>query len=136
MEDHFGYSDERLEQLFSSSQLQPKHFTHEAHLRLAWIHITKYGRRKAVDELTKQIRTYATSLDAAHKYHHTITVAAINVVNHFICRSSSDDFVALVAEFPRIKSHFRELLLTHYSSDLIFSDSAKSQYVEPYLLPF
>lgn len=136
MKDHFQYSNEQLEQLFEDCTLPPEYFSHEAHLRLAWIHIRRYGVEQAIANITTQIKAYATSLGAAQKYHHTVTVAAVKVVEHFMGRSDSDDFAALIVEFPRIKYQFKELLFSHYSVDIFALESARFQYLEPDLLPF
>ena len=43
IEKHYQLSDEEFEQQFQNCLLSPVLFTHEAHLRLAFIHILKYG---------------------------------------------------------------------------------------------
>jgi hypothetical protein len=43
MNSPFKLRDELFEKQFQNCQFNPALFNHEAHLRLAWIHITKYG---------------------------------------------------------------------------------------------
>jgi hypothetical protein len=52
MNSHFELSDELFEEQFQNCQLNPALFNHEAHLRLAWIHITKYGIDKAIENIS------------------------------------------------------------------------------------
>jgi hypothetical protein len=40
---HFSLTDIEFENQFENGTLKPELFSHEAHVRLAWIHIKKYG---------------------------------------------------------------------------------------------
>ena len=57
-------TDDELEQRFENCLIDAALFTHEAHLRLAWIHIEKYGVEKAINN----ILNYSKSI-ALHSYH-------------------------------------------------------------------
>jgi len=136
MGDHYQYSDDQFAILFESCELAPELFSHEAHLRLAWIHISKYGTVKAIDNITKQIKVFATNLGSPQKYNHTVTIAAIKAVAHFMNKSEANDFKGLMKEFPRLKDNFKELLFAHYSINIFTSELAKQEYLEPDLVPF
>ena len=41
---------------FENSTLEASVFTHEAHLRLAWIHISKYDEYNAIQNITNQLK--------------------------------------------------------------------------------
>ena len=47
MEKHFELTDSDFEKKIISCEFNPSDFTHEAHLRLAWINIKKYGINQA-----------------------------------------------------------------------------------------
>lgn len=136
MDTHHNLPDYRLEMLFEQCSLPSTLFTHEAHLRLAWIHITKYGINKAILNLCTQIKDYARSLGYEEKYNQTLTVASVKTVNHFIQKSVSINFEGFIAEFPQLKYGFKLLLETHYGFDIFSSEKAKTTYLEPDLLPF
>lgn len=129
-------TDENFELSFASFALDPKYFDHEAHLRLAWIHIRKYGLATAIDNICSQLLDYTTYLGAAHKYNKTLTVAAVRAVYHFMTRSQSDNFTDFINEFPRLKYNFKDLMAAHYGFDIYNSATAKTAYLEPDLLPF
>ena len=133
---HSELTDELFEQQFESCKFDPELFTHEAHLRLAYIHIKKYGLAAATENVCRQLINYVDYLGVGDKYNKTLTVAAIKAVNHFINRSATDNFASLVAEFPRLKYNFRELMAAHYSTDIYNSAVAKATFLEPQLLPF
>ncbi len=135
-EEHYKLSDSEFERLFESCEMDPAVFSHEAHLRLAWIHINKYGENKARVNIQKQLYDFVTSLGAAEKYNKTLTIAAIKAVKHFMMKSRSDNFAGFINEFPRLKGNFRELIAQHYSSDIFNSGDARLAYLEPDLLPF
>ncbi|MPR35120.1 hypothetical protein [Salmonirosea aquatica] len=136
MEHHFNLSDREFAQQFENCSLDPALFTHEAHLRLAWIHVTQYGVETAILNVTKQLVQYVAFLGASAKYNHTLTIASVKAVNHFINKSSADTFKDFIAEFPRLKSNFKELINTHYSGDIFNSSLAKQEFIEPDLVPF
>jgi len=136
MEKHLELSDLEFEVRFVNKSFDPLVFSHEAHLRLAWIHINKYGLSKAIDNITSQIRAFAAHHGDHKKYNETMTVAAVRVVNHFIMKSKSETFSDLILEFPRLKNQFTALIDSHYSAEIFSSEKAKSFYLEPDLLPF
>jgi len=136
MNSHFELSDELFEEQFQNCQLNPALFNHEAHLRLAWIHITKYGIDKAIENISNQLFAFSVSLGAINKFNKTITVAAINAVNHFINKCDIDNFNDFIQNCPRLKYSFKELMSSHYQIDIYKSEIAKKQYLEPDLLPF
>jgi len=136
METHLNLSDNQFEQQFQSCTLDPALFSHEAHLRLAWIHINKYGEEQAIINVCEQIRRFAENAGAHNKYNETVTIAAIKAVHHFMKRSTSNSFIELIEEFPGLKNNFKVVIGSHYSTNIFKSSEAKVKYMEPDLLPF
>jgi hypothetical protein len=136
MEKHVELSDTEFENQFSTCSLDPGIFSHEAHLRLAWIHIHKYGIDRAVENITSQLKDFVESLGAMEKYNETVTISAIRAVYHFVVRSTTNDFPSFISENPRLKNNFKDLLSSHYKTDIFKSTKAKKEYLEPELLPF
>ena len=136
MEAHFKISDSEFEKQFQSCEFDPIYFSHEAHLRLAWIHIKNYGVERAVENVQEQLRNFVEYLGAKDKYNITLTVSAVKAVNHFMLKSESTNFKDFISEFPRLKYKFRELLGYHYGVDIFNSKEAKTKFIEPDLLPF
>ncbi|MEL7002009.1 MAG: hypothetical protein AAFN93_04645 [Bacteroidota bacterium] len=136
MEKHFELSDSEFERRFNDCLLDPSIFSHEAHLRLAWINIDRYGIIEAEKKIQHQLRAFVQSLGAADKYNTTLTVAAIKAVYHFKLKSNSDNFQDFIEEFPRLKYNFKELMSSHYGFDIYNSMLAKKEFLKPDLLPF
>ena len=124
-------TDTEFEQQFASCTLNPDLLTHEEHIRLAWIHLRKYGLTAAVENLCTQIAKYDKVHGDGTKYHQTLTVAAVYVVDHFVRLSHAETFEEFKAEFPELLTHFRELISRHYSEIRLNDSRAKHQYLEP-----
>lgn len=131
MEEHYKLSDIEFEEEFRSRKMDPSIFTHEAHLRLTWIHINKYGIESARNNIEDQIKSFVKHVGAEDKYHQTVTIAAVNAVNHFIKKSEAKNFENFILEHSTLKSDFKELLNSHYSFNIFNSEKAKVEYVEP-----
>ncbi|RKS53530.1 hypothetical protein BC962_1782 [Gillisia mitskevichiae] len=136
MNSHFVLSDAQYEKQFATAQLDPALFSHEAHLRLAYIHISNYGIEQAISNITFQLKKYVQNLGAEDKFNMTLSVAAIKAMDHFIKRSSSTNFLSLITEFPRLKYNFKDLMAAHYAIEIYNIPLAKQQFLEPDLLPF
>lgn len=136
MEKHFELSDAEFENEFANCTLAESIFSHEAHLRLAWIHIDKYGLEQARDTIQEQLQDFVTRVGAKDKYHKTLTIVAVQGVEHFMKRSGSDNFKDFISEFPQLKNDFKELVGSHYSFDIFNSAKARTEFIEPDLLPF
>lgn len=136
MEGHFRLSDSEFEKNFEDCKLDLSMFSHEAHLRLAWIHIHNYGVEKAIKNIQFQLQNFVEFVGAKDKYNATLTIAAIKVVYHFMLKSKSENFKDFIYEFPGLKFNFKELLGFHYRIDIFNSKEAKVRFMEPDLLPF
>ena len=136
MKSHFDLTDAEFIAQFRKATLDPAIFNHEAHLRLAWIHVRQHGVEKAVEVVTGQLKNFVGILGFKDKYHHTVTVAAVRAVNHFMTDSTTENFEEFIKEQPRLKTNFKDLLNQHYSSDIFTSKEARNKYLEPDLLPF
>jgi len=136
MTSHFELSDAEFERQFRNCSLDPSLFTHEAHLRLAWIYIRQYGVDKAIEQLCDGIRRFAESIGAHTKFNTTVTVASVRAVNHFILRSGTNNFSDFIVENDVLTNDFRRLISSHYKTDIFKSERARAEFIQPELLPF
>jgi hypothetical protein len=133
---HSHLSDKEFENLFEKGDLPPSLFSHEAHLRLAWLYIKKYGQEKAAEKICREIKQFDHLHGKGDKFNITVSVAAIKMVDHFIKKSESNDFYTFIKKFSRLKTGFKELLYQHYNLDIFSNKEAKTSFIEPDLLPF
>ena len=136
MEEHIKLSDQEFLQGFTNCTLPGEVFSHEAHLRLAWLYLREHSNDKAEYLIQDQLKKYVASLGAEDKYHSTLTVAAIKIVHHFMSRSKAQNFKDFIAKFPRLKTGFKDLVGSHYGFDIYSSEEARKTYLKPDLLPF
>ncbi len=136
IEAHFQLSDEEFVKQFSNCTLNPELFSHEAHLRLAWLLIDTYGLKKTEVQIQELLRNFVTHVGAQDKYHVTITLIAMKIMNHFMQKSNTNNFKDFIAENIQLKINFNGLIGSHYSFDLFKSTNAKREFVEPDLFPF
>lgn len=136
MKDHSYFTDEEFLGLFRSCELEEELFSHEAHLRLAWLNIKSLGLDGAVEQTRNDLWNYVDHLNLQDIYNETVTIAAVKTVSQFMQKSDGESFEDLMIEFPRLKNNFKDLLAKHYSVDIFNSSEAKKTYLEPDLTPF
>lgn len=121
---------------FENCSLNPALFSHEAHIRLAWIYIVKYGKDKAEERIQKYLKAFVKHVGATDKYNVTLTIAAIKIVAHFSNESDKNNFSEFILEYPKLNTSFKELVSTHYGINIYNSKLAKKKYIKPDLQPF
>ena len=129
-------SDEEFERRFAEGTLNPAEFNHEAHVRLAWIHLTKYPQEEAIHHLCTQIAAYDLRHGDGTKFHKTLTVAAACIVLHHIRKSHARTFPEFMAEFPLLRTDFSRFVFAHYSREVLTKPEAKDDALAPDLMPF
>ncbi|MEM9077628.1 MAG: hypothetical protein AAGC43_11330 [Bacteroidota bacterium] len=129
-------TDSEFEKQFEVGELPPELFTHEAHIRLAWINIGKYGVENAITNIVSQIQAYTAKLGVPEKFNTTLTVAAVRAVYHFMLKNNAENFISFIKNNPKLKNNFKELMASHYGFDIYNSPLAKQRYLKPDLLPF
>jgi len=100
--------------------LPPEHFNHAGHIRLACLYLARHAPDEAIARTCATIRTYATHLGAADKFHATITVALVRLLH---------------AHGPAPLADARTALALHYSPALLDAPDARATFVPPDLAP-
>jgi hypothetical protein len=125
---------------FEDCTLPRAEWTHAAHLTVALRHLLQYDPREATERMRRGIKRY----NAAHGvvatptggYHETLTLFWLRVVRSFLegGRNEARSLVSLANELAA--SADRELPLSHYTRERLFSTEARASWVEPDLKPF
>ena len=128
-------NDREFRAAFEAGAYAPADFSHRAHVRLAYVCLAESDVDLALERMRAALVSFLTHHGIpASKYHATLTRAWILAVHHFMHRSpeasSADDFIA---RNPLLLDS--KVMLTHYSADLLFSDQARADFVEPNLDP-
>ena len=64
MATHYQLTDSEFESAFREGTLSPALFDHEAHLRLAWIHLRTYGLDQAISNICSQLKAFTIKAGA------------------------------------------------------------------------
>ena len=127
-------TDDEFTGLFEACELPPEEFHHREHLRLALIYLRRYGPDESKVRLSRSIRTYAAHHGAPGKYHETLTVAWLQLVEHAAaCLGPESALEDLVTAFPILLR--KDALEACYSRAALGSEAARGLFLEPDLMP-
>lgn len=123
--------DTEFQQLFESGRFPLDGFDHRAHLRLAYIYCARSSTEQAYQQMRQALHSVLkyNNIDLS-KYHETITRAWIMAIRHFIERTSNSDSADdFIDQHPQLLDS--KIMLSHYSEELLFSETARQSFIEP-----
>jgi hypothetical protein len=123
-------TDHEFLQALESCTLPEDQFGHAAHVRAAYLYLRQADFVGALDRMRRAILNYATHHGRPHRYHETITVAYVALIQQHICeRGPSDGWES----FTRYNSELldRNLLSRFYSREQIESALARKIFLLP-----
>ena len=122
-------SDEEFIRQFEDLSLQPEHFNHLGHLRIAWLYLSRYGMEQANFLVCRGIKTYAESLGAKDKFHLTITDALVKIIaQRMSCKTTC--WKNFLNKNNDLIEDAKSILLGYFSEELLFSDVARKTLVK------
>ncbi len=118
-----------------NNRLQLAAFNHATHVKLAYCYLVELGLIQSQQQMTKTLQQFlAFNGVDKNKFHVTLTSAWLKAVWHFMQQSpvmgSSAEFLT---NHPVLLN--KDILLSHYSHERLFSDRARKQFIEPDLNP-
>jgi hypothetical protein len=121
---------------FESCELPPADFNHREHLLVALCYLLRMGEADAVERVRARLNAYV----AAHGvnpslYHETITVFWLKRVRAYVARAGDDLSLAEMTNALAAQCGSSRLVFDYYSKELIDSDTARREWVEPDLKP-
>ncbi|MEM8862652.1 MAG: hypothetical protein AAGD96_30450 [Chloroflexota bacterium] len=120
---------------FKNKTLNPAHFDHVGHLRLAWIYLNHHDLETSVEGVCSGIKAYAESLGANGKFHLTITDSLVRIVAKRLEEMPQKDLHGFLEQNQDLVDDAVFVLLNHYSKERLFSDTARVSLLEPDLQP-
>jgi len=128
-----GLSDEEFLRQFETCTLRYVHWTHRAHLRVAYLYVTHFGLDGAIPKVTAGIRAYNQSQNIVDTptsgYHETMTVAWLHIVAAALAAcgpvGGAEQFLEMQPQFQK------DFLLRFYSPQCLGSPEAKYSFVMP-----
>jgi hypothetical protein len=105
-----------------------KDFHHASHLHVAWVYIAESSSvRQAANKMRNTLRRFAAAAGKPEKYHETITLFWIHLLAH--AASRAERLQDIVHANPQLLE--KNFPLAYYSPERLFSDEARTSWVEP-----
>ncbi len=133
---HLEVSDEQFIKDMEQGGFPPNLFTHEAHIRLAWLYLNQFDEEMAIEKTCQTIQNFDQLHGDGTKFHLTLTVASVKVVHHFKKKSNATSFIGFINENPRLNNAFKSSILKQYGTNPLNLENAKAKFIAPDQLPF
>lgn len=123
-------TDESFLQALETCVLPEAAFGHAAHVRAAYLYLQVGDFASALPRLQRTIRTYASSLGRPDRYHETITVAYLALIQQRLAeRGDEGGWTSFERGNPELFD--RDLLLRFYSRGQLESELARRMFLLP-----
>jgi hypothetical protein len=124
-------SDQAFLQALEACVLPEADFGHAAHVRAAYLYLRAGEFASALARLQRTIRAYASSLGRPDRYHETITVAYLALIQqHMAQRGDGGGWDGFERANPELFD--RDLLLHFYSRNQLQSALARRLFLLPH----
>ena len=121
-------TDDELVEGFEAAALPA--FPHADHVRLTIVYLTRHGRDETERKLFEGLRQFAAAKGVPRKFHVTMTLAWIELVEDARRKHpEARDPAALVAVCPELLD--RDALLRFYTPERLTSDDARERWMPP-----
>ena len=120
---------------FETCVFPSSEFNHRFHLRLAYVYLVENDDDRACqlmrDSLLRFLNHHGVDIS---KFHETMTQAWILAVRHFMENDSGADSAnTFIDNNPKMLN--KNIMMTHYSAELLFSNKARDRFITPDLDP-
>jgi hypothetical protein len=127
--------DDAFVEAFETLSLDPDHFNHRGHLRLAWCYLTWLPLAEAAQRCADSIRRFATHHGQAEKFHVTMTLAFMHIVkDRMRGAEAGEDFDGFCVRNPDLLRDARALLGRYYSKQKLDDPATRMAFIEPDLM--
>ena len=124
-------SDAELLRQFEDTSLPTSFFSHQQHVRVAWLFVRRHGMPGAMTSFSDALRRFANAKGAHNLFHVTITWAYLLIIHERqeTCRAMTwDSFAADNADLLAWKP---SLLDRFYTAETLWSERARRSFVMP-----
>lgn len=129
-------TDAEFLEAFETCCLRADQWTHQAHVRMAWLYLQRMPLPLAIPVVREGIKRYNVSLNKPLGYHETITLAFLHLISDRIQNGNSpQSFEIFCSQHPDLLDREMKTLLSHYQKETLFSQLARESFVCPDLLP-
>jgi hypothetical protein len=127
-------TDEEFLRALEMCELLESDFGHAAHVRAAYLYLRAAEFPAALERTRRTIRNYTTHLGKPKRYHETITVAYLALIQqHLSERGDGGGWRAFERQNPELLDP--GLLLKYYPRTQLATDLARRVFVLPHAVP-
>ena len=127
-------TDTELARALERREVTNKGFDHAAHLRVGWVYLRESPSiEEACRKMSAALGRFAASVGHPEKYHETITQFWMRCLAQLRASMPGRDLRAILQANPWLLE--KNSLLEYYAPDTLFSDHARTTWVEPDLKP-
>jgi len=107
-----------------------KDFHHASHLHVAWVYLTESSSvQQAAKKMRNTLRRFAAAAGKPEKYNETITLFWVHLLSRAQAASRAERLEDVVHANPQLLE--KNFPLAYYSTERLFSDKARTSWVEP-----
>jgi hypothetical protein len=123
-------TDREFIRALESCELAESDFGHAAHVRAAYLYLQEFDFAEALGRIRRAIRSYAKHLGKPDRYHETITVAYVALIQQHICeRGNAGGWLAFARDNVELLQP--DLLRRFYSRAQLDSPMARQIFLLP-----
>ena len=127
-------TDVEFTRALERSGIANKDFHHALHLHVAWVYLTESATvGEAAGQMRNTLRKVAAAAGKPDKYHETITLFWIYLLAYARVAAKGKDLEQIVHQHPQFLEE--GFPLVYYSPELLFSERARTSWIEPDLKP-
>src|SRR5215470_2779565 len=127
-------TDVQLTRALETGEITNEEFHHASHLHVAWVYLAESSSvYQAANKMRDTLRRFAAAAGKPEKYHETITLFWVRLLSRMHAASRGDSLQEIVHANPQLLE--KNFPLAYYSAERLFSDNARTSWVEPDLKP-
>ena len=127
-------TDMELTRALERGEIANDDFHHVSHLHVAWVYLAESSSvQQAANKMRDTLRRFATAAGKPQKYHETITLFWVHLLSRAHADSGGERLEEIVRANPQLLE--KNFPLAYYSAERLFSDEARTSWVEPDLKP-
>jgi hypothetical protein len=127
-------NDVELTRALEQGEIANENFRHASHLHVAWVYLSESASvDQASAKMRNTLRRFAASAGKPEKYHETITLFWVHLLSFARIAASGETLEKLVETNPQLLE--KNFPLAYYSRERLFSDKARTTWLEPDLKP-
>lgn len=127
-------NDEQLIAALEDGTLPESEFSHRNHVRIAYLYLRQWGFAGAIERMSRSLRHYVALIGKGDRYHETITVAFLAIINERMVRfGDGAGWLGFVKANPDILD--KRLLYHYYRPETLNAPIARRAFVIGEFMP-